>query len=288
MGKYDHLAGVEVETGFWSWDSDRALLYAVGVGAGLQDPLAELQFTTENTPGVPQQVLPTFPVLMSAGGDWIRMLEFGDSKNPVVGMVLGEAGVSLARPIPPSGRVKLSRVLVDVYDKGSGALAVTEMHATLADTGEYLGAYRMGVFVQGKGGFGGPRRPANEIPWTRPEREPDVVVSLPVGLNQSLIYRLLGDRTLHGTDPVRARADGFERPVLFGLGTFGIAGRALLMGLCDNDVTRFGRIEGRFSKPVYPGDRLDAHIWRTDDGARFQMLANGERIVLDRGVFGFR
>ena len=47
-------------------------------------------------------------------------------------------------------------------------------------------------------------------------------------------------------------------------------------------------MDGRFSKPVHPGDRLDTLIWRTEDGAQFQMLANGERVVLDRGIFRFR
>lgn len=289
MGKYDHLIGKEIENGYWSWDSDKALLYAVGVGAGLPDPLRELQFTTENTPGVAQQVLPTFMVLMSAGGEWIPLLNFGEGGSAPIGMVHGEQSITLARSIPPQGRVHVTRVLIDVYDKGSGALVVTQANVTLADTDEHLGSARMGLFVQGRGGFGGPRKPPDEQNWSRPEGAPDVTVSLPVGLNQSLIYRLLGDRTLHGTDPVRARADGFERPVFFGLGTFGVAGRAMLQGLCDDDVERFGHIEGRFSRPVHPGDRLDAHIWRTDRGAVFQMWANGdERLVLDRGIFRFR
>ncbi len=292
MGKYDHLIGKEVENGYFSWDSDRALLYAVGVGAGLADPLQELQFTTENTPGVAQQVLPTFLVLMSAGGSWIPLLNFGEGGNAPIGMVHGEQSITLARPIPAQGRVHVTRVLIDVYDKGSGALAVTETRVTLADagadTGALLGTTRTGLFVQGRGGFGGPRKPADEQPWSRPDRAPDKIVSLPLGLNQSLIYRLLGDRTLHGTDPVRALADGFPRPVFFGLGTFGVAGRAMLQGLCDNDVARFGHIEGRFSKPVFPGDRLDAHIWLTDGGAQFQIWVDDERLVLDRGVFYFR
>jgi hypothetical protein len=38
---------------------------------------------------------------------------------------------------------------------------------------------------------------------------------------------------------------------------------------------------------VYPGDRLDTLIWRTEEGAVFQTLANGERVVLDRGAFRF-
>jgi acyl dehydratase len=179
-------------------------------------------------------------------------------------------------------------VLQGVYDKGSGALAVTESRVTLAESGEYLGAARSALFVQGRGGFGGPRTPPDEQPWHRPERAPDVKVSLPVGLNQSLIYRLNGDRTLHGTDPARAHADGFPRPVFFGLGTFGVAGRALLKGLCDDDETRFGTIGGRFSKPVFPGDRLDALIWLTEAGAVFQIWVDDERLVFDRGIFHFR
>ena len=51
--------------------------------------------------------------------------------------------------------------------------------------GEYLGTTSMRVFAQGKGGFGGPRGPTGEPAWSLPERAPDAVVSLPVGLNQS-------------------------------------------------------------------------------------------------------
>jgi acyl dehydratase len=288
MGKYDHLIGTEIGGGLFSWDADRAMLYAVAVGAGLDDPEQELQFTTENTPGVPQQVIPTFLSHMFAGeSDWGDLLDYGGGGRYPIGMVHGDQGVTLARPIPTSGTVRVSRVLLGVYDKGTGALAVSEARMTLADTGEYLGSARMGLFARGLGDFGGPRRPADEQPWSRPEGAPDMVVSLPVGANQSLIFRLLGDHNLHGTDPARARDDGFERPIFYGLGTYGVACRALLRGLCAGDASRFGRIDARFSKPVHPGDRLDAHIWLTEGGAVFQMLANGERLVLDRGVFRF-
>jgi len=288
MGRYDHLIGTEMASGSWSWDSDRALLYAVGVGAGLPDPLEELQFTTENTPGVPQQVLPSFLTQMGIAGDWAEPFGWGGDPLYPIGVVHGEHSIALARPIPVSGTVHLSQILLGVYDKGSAALVVSETRITLADSGEPLGSAVMKLFIQGQGGFGGPRRPEGEQAWVRPERDPDVIVSLPVGLNQSLIFRLSGDHNPHGTDPVKARADGFDRPIFYGLGTFGVACRALLRGLCDGEPSRFGAMHGRFSRPVHPGDRLDAHIWRTDDGALFQLLANGERTVLDHGVFRFR
>ncbi len=288
MSQYDHLIGEELVSGDWTWDSDRALLYAVGVGAGLDDSQKELHFTTENTPGVPQQVIPTFATLMGLRSDFVERLGWVSEGLSPVGMVHGEEAVTLVRPIPVSGTAHLSTVLRGVYDKGSGALVVKETRLTLKDSNEYLGSTFMRLFVQGKGGFGGPRKPEGEIDWTRPERDPDMTVSLPVGLNQSLIYRLSGDRHPHGTEPTRARADGFEKPIYYGLGSFGVSCRALLRGLCDSDAALFEHMEGRFSKPVFPGDRLDTLIWRTDDGAMFQVLANGERVVLDRGVFRLR
>ena len=287
VSKYEHLIDRELVNGHWSWDSDRALLYAVGVGAGLDDPQKELQFTTENTPGQPQQVIPSFATIMGLQSDWLELLGWKAEGLSPIGMVHGEQSVTLARPLPVSGKAQLSTIMRGVYDKGSGALVVKETLITLADTQEYLGSTCTKIFAQGKGGFGGPRKPAGEIPWQQPETRPDETISLPVGLNQSLIYRLSGDRHPHGTEMSRARADGFEKPIYYGLGTYGVACRALLRGLCDGDVARFGHMEGRFSKPVYPGDRLDTCIWRTDEGAMFQVFANGERVVLDRGVFRF-
>jgi hypothetical protein len=62
----DHsLIGVPGEPHERSWTSTDALLYAVAVGAGLGDPLRELEFTTENSAGIEQKVLPTFGVLVA-------------------------------------------------------------------------------------------------------------------------------------------------------------------------------------------------------------------------------
>jgi len=169
MGRYDHIIGTQLDSGTWRWDSDKAMLYAVGVGAGLDDPLQELQFTTENSPGIAQQVVPTFLTLMGTDGNWAEPFEWGGDTRYPVGIVHGEQSVSLVRPIPVNGTVQLSKVLLGVYDKGSAALVVTETRATL-ESGEYLGSAVMKLFAQGKGGFGGPRRPEGEQDWIRPER----------------------------------------------------------------------------------------------------------------------
>ena len=60
-----------------------------------------------------------------------------------------------------------------------------------------------------------------------PEREPDAVCDLPTRPETALIYRLSGDTNPLHADPDFARAAGFERPILHGLATFGIACHAL-------------------------------------------------------------
>lgn len=294
MTKFDHLIGTELARGTWTWTSDATLLYAVGIGAGLEDPVAELQFTTENTQDLPQQVIPSYLTQASPGKQlWMRPLGFkerewgGMSWGWPEGMVHGEESVTLTRPLPPEGTADVSLTLGGVYDKGSGALVIIDKKATRTDTGEPLGIVRSGFFIRGQGGFGGPRGPAEEQAWVNQVREPDVTVVHTTSPGQSLIFRLTGDRNPHCTDPARARADGFERPIFQGMGTYGFACRALLKGLCDGDVRRFGSMSARLSQPVFPGDKLATCIWRTERGAQFQTFAAGTRTVLDRGTFTF-
>src|SRR5580698_3218158 len=50
------------------WSSTDCLLYALGVGAGSLDAIGlELDYTTENSAGIEQHVLPTFASIVGAG-----------------------------------------------------------------------------------------------------------------------------------------------------------------------------------------------------------------------------
>ncbi len=84
--------GAEGEPAEFSWTSKDSLLYALGVGAGVNDPTGfELEFTTENTNGVEQKALPTQVVTMGGGGGLGP--DFGDF-NPVM-LVHGEQAITL-------------------------------------------------------------------------------------------------------------------------------------------------------------------------------------------------
>ncbi|HEY3953370.1 MAG TPA: MaoC/PaaZ C-terminal domain-containing protein [Streptosporangiaceae bacterium] len=50
-----------------------------------------------------------------------------------------------------------------------------------------------------------------------------------------MVYRLSGDRNPLHVDPKFAARGGFSQPILHGLCTYGVTGRALLHALCGSD-----------------------------------------------------
>ena len=276
------LVGVQGESAERSWTSKDALLYAIGVGAGLGNQLEELQFTTENTAGLPQQVLPTYGVLLAqarASGD------LGNFDRAM--LVHAEQSIELRQPLPVEGTLRTSATVTGIYDKGSAAVVETENRAVDAATGEPVVTTRSSVFIRGEGGFGGDR--GTSQPWELPNRAPDHKVTQQTRLEQALLYRLSGDRNPLHSDPSFAARGGFSRPILHGLCTYGITGRVLLHEVCGSDPARFVSMSGRFSRPVLPGESLVVSIWASSDGtAQFQTAKEDGTVVIDRGTLRFR
>jgi acyl dehydratase len=265
-----------------SWTSKDCLIYALGVGAGAQDPLTELEFTTENSQDVAQRVLPTAAVVLAPVGGGLGSI---GTFNPAM-LVHGEQSVSLARELPVEGELEGVTEVVGVYDKGSGAVVVTETTSTLVADGQPLFTTRSSLFIRGEGGWGGERGPSSR--FSAPEREPDHEVIYPTRIDQALIYRLSGDRNPLHSDPKFAAMAGFERPILHGLCTYGFTGRGLLHVLCGGDPALFRSMAGRFSSPVFPGEALTVRIWVEGDGeAVFQTVGGDGRVVLDAGQATF-
>lgn len=267
-----------------SWTSKDAILYALGVGAGAVDPQDELSFTTENTDGVTQRVLPTMAVVLGAGGGGA----FGSigSFNPAM-LVHGEEAIELHAPIPVDGEVETVGEITAIWDKGKGALVEVRSTSTDTATGAPLFATTMAAFIRGEGGFGGDRGPSGPKN-PPPERAPDHETAYVTRSDQALLYRLSGDRNPLHSDPTFAAMGGFDRPILHGLCTYGFTGRALLHRLCGGDPARFSSMEGRFSSPVLPGERLTVRMWGVAAGeAVFQTTGDDGRVVLDGGRLTF-
>jgi len=256
-----------------SWTSKDGLLYALGVGAGLDD----LQYTTENTKDTPQKVLPTFAVIIGGGGAPFNKI---GSFNPAM-LVHGEQSIELFDEIPPDGEIESTGRISAIWDKGKGAVVEMTSESTLVSTGKPLLKTTMSAFIRGEGGFGGERGPSAS--FEAPSRTPDHQVSYETRGDQALLYRLSGDRNPLHSDPSFAQMGGFDRPILHGLCTYGFTGRALLASLCDGDASRFKSMYGRFSKPVLPGDTLTVSMWVDGKDCTFQTKNQDGDVVLDCG-----
>jgi len=257
--------GAKTEPMLFEWTDRDTMLYALGVGAGLED----LAYTTENSHDLPQQVLPTYAVIacgaFGAGAligkfNWALLLH-------------GSQSIKLHAPLPASGKLSVVSDVADIQDKGEGknAIVVLRGRGTNPDTGELVAETTSTAVIRQAGGFGG-------VPGQRPvapefpDRAPDARIDLPTREDQALIYRLSGDRN-----------------PLHGLCTYGVSGRALLSELGKGVAANITSISARFTSPVFPGETLSTLIWRTEPGkAVYRTEVAGTdgaeaRVVLDDG-----
>lgn len=248
------------------------MLYALGVGLG-HDPLdrRELAFVYEKD----LKVLPTFPVVLGFEPYLLRDYETGVNYTLTVH---GEEHLTLHRLPATSGTIVARHRIHDVIDKGPGKGALLLMERAIADkaTGEPVATIRQTVFCRGDGGFGIVRPSPSAHPI--PDRAPDFVCDLATRPEMALVYRLSADSNPLHADPDIAKAAGFERPILQGLGTFGVAGHALLRTLCGYDPSRLYSIAGRFSAPVFPGETIRTEMWQERDSISYRAR------VLERDV----
>ena len=271
--------GTVGEPAHGAWTSKDALLYAVSLGLGVDD----LSFTTENTNGVAQQVLPTFPVVVGSTGGSV-MGKIG-TFNPAL-LVHGQQSVTLHKPLPVEANVTIQQKIVAMYDKGKAAVVVNESTATDDRDGAPIYTLLSSAFIRGEGGWGGERGPSGpqNVP---PQRVADATMTLQTSPDQALLYRLNGDRNPLHSDPSFAAMGGFDRPILHGLCSYGFTGRALLAMFCDKDSSKFLHIEGRFASPVIPGEALTISAWKTADGEALFTTSVGDRVVIDQGKLLF-
>jgi acyl dehydratase len=264
-----------------SYTARDTMLYALGVGAGIEaDTAAALRYVYEEH----LEALPTMAVVLAAPGFWQREPQFGIDWQKILH---GEQSVIMHRPLPVAGEV-ISTIQVDsIYDKGAGKGAVVYTSRALYGRagGDLLATVRQASFLRGDGGAGGLTTGAPR-PRAMPEgRLADLSITLATRPEQALIYRLSGDYNPLHADPTVAEQVGFKKPILHGLATYGVVGRALLVALCDGQSARLRRMDVRFSSPVYPGESVTTEIWREGAGrASFRSLVKArETLVLNNG-----
>lgn len=264
----------------WTYTRRDARLYALSVGFGT-DPLdeAELSFVCAT------RSFKTVPTMATSFSDVILALTNAcNLKRPELALH-GEQRLELFAPLPESARLDIKGYIPAIYDRGERGAEihmVAEGHVEGISEPLYRATYV--TIARGDGGFGGEPPDFSRARNRIPDRSPDKVWDYSLAPNQALIYSLNGDPNPIHTQPSDARQAGFDAPIMHGLGTYGMACRAVLMSYLDADPSRMRCFDVRFSAPVFPGETLLVDMWQLDDGISFQgRVQERDAIVLKNG-----
>lgn len=258
-------------------------LYALSLGFG-DDPMDAGQLRHVLEDGL--RPFPTMALVLAHPGPWTANPATGVDRR---GVVHGEQRLTVHRPLPAEGTVRSRNRVVAVLDKGEGRGAVIQTERQLHDaaTGALLATIAGSTFCRRNGGFdkaavqaAGPVAKAPSEPAV-PERAPDAVAELPTRPQASLLYRLNGDYNLLHANPEAARVAGFERPISHGLLSFGMTARMLEDMFAPLGIAAIG---ARFAAPMYPGETLQAQMWREGEEIAFRALCKERNVeVLSHG-----
>jgi acyl dehydratase len=239
------------------------VLYALGIGAKRD----ELDFLYEGASfgnvqrgagdrpkAIPSfAVVPTFPVMLAC---------LGRTGGDLAMVVHGAQRFRIHKKFAPSGELASTATVRGIYDMRKFASVLVDTHTRDA-AGDLVCEGTWTIIYRNHGGFGGeppPKEPSGiDVPKDRPA---DFRVEEKTTPEQALLYRLSGDPNPLHADPEFAKSVGFEQgPILHGLCTYGFMVRHAAKGACGGDATRLTGFEGRFSKPVWPGDTIVTQGW---------------------------
>ena len=274
---YDEIMNLTSENVEISYSDKDSILYSLGIGLG-NDPmnLNELKYVYENS----QSVLPS----MATNFQYHSPLLLKTNINFIM-VVHGEQRLSITNALPVSGDFIANAKVIGCYDKGPARGAIIEVETSVKNkkNNEEICKLVSTTFARGDGGFGGPVSPKKEI--FIPDGEPDYVSEVSTKPDQALIFRLSGDYNPLHSDPNFAKAAGFEKPILHGMCTYGIACRSLVDKICENDASKLKRFDCRFSSPVYPGETIITEMWKKDKMIYFNSkVKERDKLVLKNGV----
>lgn len=237
----------------FTYDKDRVILYALGIGAGMD----EFNFIYEKN----LQVIPTFAVVSFMSSFLEKFLTY--SNINLYGLLHGEHEIILHRPIPISGTLYTSTLCKSIFDKGDKGAVLNINFETRNESGDLIFENQVLVVDLTAGNFGGERGPKKVVMTPPEDKAPDFSVSYKIPLAQCALYRLSGDKNPLHIDPEFAKKVGFNRPILHGLCSMGYSCRAILHSICQGDPNRMKSFSVRFVNAVYPGDTLTTQGWKT-------------------------
>lgn len=259
--KFTELQGYDLGKRVVRYEERDVILYALAVGANSLE-----------TDLVYERDLRVLPAYACALGLWVVEAagELG-VYDPKYSLHASQS-LEVYQPLPKSANFETSGKITGVWDKGKAALLDIEVECEY-----FIASY--GIFLPGFGGWGGERGFASTI-------EDEKIKSMWSGSyetfpEQASLYRLTGDLHPIHIDPVVAKANNFEKPILHGLCTLGISARLIAQAIQQNPEDLI-RLEARFSNPVFPGDVIEVRANTTSTGLTFE-AGVGSTFVLKSG-----
>jgi hypothetical protein len=244
-----------------SYTGNDSARFARGFGAGLAGALgaADVPYLAGDS------ALPMAAVALADGEFWQRDAAARiDWRN----IVHAEEGITMHRPLAASGTVVVTQQVVDIFDRGAGKGAVMQQRQYLADVdGTPLATIDVTTMLKGDGGFGGqPYIPTRvQVPQDRPA-DAEIEVRTPRN-DDSAMFRL-------SAEIAAAASVGEGQSMMRGLGCFGLAGRAVLQLVCDNQPERLKRLVVRYAGPMLTDETMLIELWHVAAGrAVFRMKA---------------
>lgn len=247
----------------FSYGDREVILYNIAVGSKAN----ELKYVYEND--LDFQVVPTFghiPSFNSPGSfSFAKLLK---NFNPMF-LLHGEHYIKLEQwPIPVEASVKTTYTPLAVTQKGTSTVVVQGSQTVDAETGAPVFSNEATFFIrncQGDTKQYAERKTFATSQFVAPKSAPDFTIEIKTTTDQAGLYRLTGDRNPLHIDPAFAAGAKFDRPILHGMCTYGLTGKALL-----DKFGAFEEIKARFTGIVFPGQTLKVLAWKQGDTVIFQ------------------
>ena len=234
MNAVASLKGYDLGSRVVSYDESDAILYALCVGA---QP-GQLPLVYERD----LHVLPTFGLGL---GLW-AVEEAGElGAYDRLKSLHAAQQLTVHAPFPHSGKIEMRAHVTDVWDKGSAATVDIAVECE-----QFTATYA--IHLPGSGGWGGERAPST--PRVDLEDAPFRADTY-IAANLPALYRLTGDLHPVHIDPEVSSGYGFERPILHGLCTLGIAARTVAEA-AGAQPWELRELRARFAAPVLPDATL--------------------------------
>jgi acyl dehydratase len=248
-----------------SFSKRDAIIYSIGIGC------KDLKYTYENHENF--NSFPTIALALTLKGNCMDVQSFPppfyptaslEAKGPVLD---GERLLTLHRPLRSSEDLFMTIQETGISQTTSGAIVQTCTSLLDAETSDSVATIISNTFYVGVKGVvpsGKLQTIVRDIPTNEPPRWTIDILSQP---NQAAIYRLSGDYNPLHIDPDFAKVFGYDKPIMHGLCTLGMATNAVVQACLKGDESRVYRVGCRFSRPAFPGRTLTVEIW--EDIANF-------------------